>query len=435
MELGALPAMEMVKAPHTARTLATILAILFAVIVLALVFTPWQQSVPGKGRVIALTPVERQQAIEAPVEGRIVKWHVVEGSRVKEGDVVVELADQDPNMLGRLASVREAVEGRLTAGRRRVEEMNGQILQLEESRLNAISAAKSRVQMADDRLNAAGQNLEAAKARRTTADLNMTRQKKLFEKGLTSERNVELARLEMDSAAADLLAREAALNAARNDRVALESDLQKITADQNALIRNARASLESANADVQNARAELERASGSFFRQSTQMVRAPRDGTIFRLVAQPGSELLKSGEKLADFVPDVSSPVVELFLSGNDTPLVHRGDKVRLQFNGWPAIQFVGWPSAAVGTFGGQVVLVDSTDNGKGQFRILVEPDPGDDPWPSRTYLRQGVQANGWVLLRMVPLGYELWRQFNGFPPVIADGEPGTVGQKAKGDK
>ena len=94
-------------------------------------------------------------------------------------------------------------------------------------------------------------------------------------------------------------------------------------------------------------------------------------------------------------------------------------EKVRLQFEGWPAVQFVGWPSVAVGTFGGTVAFVDQTDNGKGKFRIVVVPDEDDDPWPEHRYLRQGVRANGWVLLNEVSLGFELWRQFNGFPPVV----------------
>jgi hypothetical protein len=58
---------------------------------------------------------------------------------------------------------------------------------------------------------------------------------------------------------------------------------------------------------------------------------------------------------------------------------------------------------------------------------VLVEADEADDPWPSRRFLRQGVRANGWVLLNIVPLGYEFWRQFNGFPPVIAPDEPGAA--------
>ncbi|HBY61736.1 MAG TPA: transporter [Solibacterales bacterium] len=433
-ELGTLPAMRLVGTPHTTRTLARVLAVMFLVTVAALVFTPWQQSVPGKGRVVALNPNDRLQAIGAPVEGRITKWNVIEGSRVKAGQVIGEIADQDPNILSRLGIIQGSEEQRWQATQRRVSELDSQILQLEESRENAIQAAKSRLQMAVDRVRSAEQTLEDGKARFIAAEQNLPRQKQLLDKGLTSVRNLELAQAEYDQAKANVEARQAALNAAMNDRKAFESDLQRVTASEAAIVRSARASLETAKAEEQNFRAVYERARAAYARQSTQVITAPRDGAIYRLIVQPGSELLKSGDRIAEFVPEfASSPVVELFLNGNDVPLVHRGDKVRLQFNGWPAIQFVGWPSVAVGTFGGIVFLVDPTDNGQGEFRILVAPDPDDEPWPSPGYLRQGVLANGWVLLKMVPLGFEMWRQFNGFPPVIAADEPGAG--KGKGGK
>jgi membrane fusion protein, adhesin transport system len=104
---------------------------------------------------------------------------------------------------------------------------------------------------------------------------------------------------------------------------------------------------------------------------------------------------------------------------GNDAALISPGRHVRLQFEGWPAVQFAGWPSVAVGTFGGRVGFVDATDDGKGRFRVVVVPDPEDEDWPSAQYLRQGVRAKGWVLLEQVRLGFELWRQFNGFPPAL----------------
>jgi hypothetical protein len=135
--------------------------------------------------------------------------------------------------------------------------------------------------------------------------------------------------------------------------------------------------------------------------------------------------------------------MVEVWLQGQDMPLVtprevgpegkilREGSPVRLQFEGWPALQLIGWPSLARGTFGGEVVLVDPTDNGKGKFRILVAEKQdvvqGPDgkatsvPWPGSRWLRQGVRANGWVLLQRVPLWYEVWRQLNGFPPVITE--------------
>jgi hypothetical protein len=123
-------------------------------------------------------------------------------------------------------------------------------------------------------------------------------------------------------------------------------------------------------------------------------------------------------------------------VDGNDMPLLSEGREVRLQFEGWPAVQFTGWPSVAVGTFGGQVALIDATDDGRGRFRILVRPDQPAD-WPSGLYLRQGVRVNGWVLLNQVRLGYELWRRFNGFPPTVALREPKADGaaSPAKGAK
>ena len=132
-------------------------------------------------------------------------------------------------------------------------------------------------------------------------------------------------------------------------------------------------------------------------------------------------------------VPDTTDRVVELMIDGVDAPLiaahmeeVGRGPHVRLQFEGWPAVQFVGWPSVATGTFGGKVRQIDPTDDGYGRFRILVEPDEmfDGDRWPEGHYLRQGNQAVGWVFLNRVTLGYELWRQFNGFPPVLAPKAP-----------
>lgn len=427
-----LPAMGLVNSTKSARTLAWILVFLLVFSAFALVFTPWQQSVSGNGDVSALTPLERTQTLSAPVEGRVLRWHVTEGSKVKEGDVIVELTDNDPLILERIQNERVAVEDRRRSTEGRVHAHTDRIARLNESRVNAISAGRNRVQMALDRITQADQALTASEERLTAARLNIERQKSLFKTGLTSQRTVELAQQEFATAEAEVRRAKAALSAAQNEKRAIDDDLRKIQADADAAIEGERAALQTARAEVNNISAELQRIDVRVARQQTQKIVAPRNGTILRLLAQPSSELLKSGEPVAQFVPDTYEPTVELWLNGVDMPLVARGDMVRLQFNGWPAIQFVGWPSVAVGTFGGRVQLVDATDTKEGKFRILVVPDKNDDPWPSANYLRQGVQAKGWVLLRQVPLGWELWRRFNGFPPIIADSEAGVKGAKEK---
>ena len=68
------------------------------------------------------------------------------------------------------------------------------------------------------------------------------------------------------------------------------------------------------------------------------VVTAPRDGSVLRLIARQGGEMVKAGDPIAQFVPDTEARAVELWLDGIDAPLVTPGRHVRLQFEGWPAV-------------------------------------------------------------------------------------------------
>ena len=407
------------------RTLSRVIQALILTTMIALTVTPWQQNVSGTGRVIAYHPEERPQNIEATVEGRISKWYVVEGSTVKKGDPIVDLADNDPAIIERLQQERTAAAQTISASERRVKSTEDRIRGLELVLNNSVTAARARVQMSIDRVAAAEQSLQAARAALTTARLQIDRQKGLAAKGLTSTRNVELAELDLQQKTAELERAQAALNAAKSEKLSLDAELLRTDSDAQSRIDETWATHASAASDVAKAQGELTKIEVRLARQSTMRVTAPTEGTVFRVIARQSGELLKAGDAIAVIVPKTQNNVVELLMDGNDVPLISAGRKVRLQFEGWPALQFSGWPSVAVGTFGGKVMLVDATDNGQGKFRVLIEPDPTDEPWPSQAYLRQGVRANGWVLLNQVALGFEFWRQFNGFPPVIAHQEPG----------
>jgi multidrug efflux pump subunit AcrA (membrane-fusion protein) len=417
-------ALHSIQVPRAARVLARLLVLLLVVLLLGLTLTPWRQTILGSGRVIAFRPEERLQQIEAPLDGRIVTWHVIEGTAVKKGDPIVDLTDNDPAIIERLRDERAQIVGTIELGEARVAALAARILGLDETLTTSVLAAELREQMARERVESADQALTAARAARVTADLNLERQRALAGKGLTSTRAVELAELEATTRIAEVDRSIAALNAARSEAASMRAELLRTRADARARIDEARAAAASGRSDVAKARAELARMDVRLARQQTQRVAAPVDGTVLRVLARQSGELLKAGAPLAVIVPASRHDVVELWVDGNDMPMVMPGAEVRLQFEGWPAVQFSGWPSIAVGTFGGRVRLVDPADNGRGRFRVLVEPDPADDPWPSRRFLRQGVRANGWVLLNVVPIGFELWRQFNGFPPVIAPDEP-----------
>ncbi|MGZ8142531.1 MAG: HlyD family secretion protein [Methylosarcina sp.] len=417
--LTSLSDLEGAQTDPIAVRIAGSLVVLFLFLLVFLALTPWQQNVQGVGRVVAYIPGDRQQMIGAPVEGRIARWLVKEGSQVKKGEVIAELLDNDPLLLQRLANERQALLDRQSAVDNRVETFREQLRMAELSRPQALAAAESRLEMGKQRQKAAAQALDAARAARQTASLNLNRQQQLQQKGLASRRTLELAELDMAQRSADSERAQATLIAAKNEVSALNADRQKLAADTTAGVEKARAELNKAIEDQNYVRADLLKLETRLARQQTQTIAAPRDGTVLRLLANPNAELIKAGQALAILVPDTDQRAVELWVDGNDLPLIITGSRVRLQFEGYPAIQFGGWPEFSVGSFGGRVVLIDATDDGKGHFRILVGPDPDDIPWPDTRFLRQGVRVNGWILLGRVTLGYEMWRIFNGFPPLV----------------
>lgn len=64
----------------------------------------------------------------------------------------------------------------------------------------------------------------------------------------------------------------------------------------------------------------------------------------------------------------------------------------------------------------------------------MVIPTADSRDWPSSRYLRQGVSARAWILLQEVSIGYELWRQVNGFPARLPQQASNSM-QKPKAGK
>jgi len=413
------------RSPRVARVLARLFVVALVVTVLVLVFAPWQQSVVGHGRVVAYAPLERQQIIEAPIEGRISEWYVQEGERVTAKQVLAELSDNDPEILARIERERDAALAHKVAAEGAVEVAEARIAALELARDAKTVSAELRVDMGRNRLDAAERSVDAAKSTERTAKLNLERQRALFEDGLASKRTLELAELDFETAQAELDRASASLKATKREIGALGADAEHVGADANASIESARESLRKAESELAKADAELQKIEIRLARQQRMKILAPRDGTILRILAKQDAQMLGPGDPVAVFVPDITANAVELWVDGLHGPLVTPGRAVRLQFEGWPAVQFVGWPSAAVGTFGGVVEFVDATADERGRFRVVVSPDPADEPWPDSRWLRQGVRVNGWVLLDRVSLGFELWRQFNGFPPAVSPAPDG----------
>lgn len=412
---GQLPAIALAGSSRGSHLLARGLLAVFGLVVVGLVVLPWQQSVRGTGRVIAFDPLDRRISIEAPMAGRVKRMAVVEGQRVSKGDVIAEIQDNDPNLVANVRAQREAVGNRVSAARDRLSALTAQLEQQQSAKLQALAAGRQRI--AAERIAA------------QTARLHFERTEALAKGGLVSQRELELAIQTRDASAANLAAVTATLAQIERE---FDAAGARIRADRN-------------QAQGELAAAERERGATDILvgQNEQQTVVAPRDGIVLAVTATEGT-FLRPGSPIATIIPETHTRYAEIWLQGNDVPLVTPrrtgpdgkvtpGSPVRIRFEGWPAIQFVGWPSVAVGTFGGEVVFVDATDDGTGRFRVVVAQKPDvvttngvttTQNWPGNQWLRQGVRADGWVLLQQLPLWKEVWRQLNAFPPIIADKEP-----------
>lgn len=421
--------------PQPVRWLARLVFLMFLSIPFVLAFVPWQQTVVCRGTIVAYSPVERMQVLTARVSGQVERWHVVEGSRVKMNDPLVDIEDNDPALADRLEAQRRFLAGRLEAAQQELAELQAAAGAQEAARAAAVKAAEANRDAAAKAIDVAKQ----AKANATfSRDFELNRYEMfddLFTNprfgGLESKLSRDEARMRADRAVTDTEQADAQVSRAQAALLTAEANIVQADAAGLSAIAVAHSNARQAEQDLFAVERDIQEIDNRIERFKARRVVAPCDGVVYRVAANVsrGGQYVREGDELCTIVPDTNDRVAELFLDGVDAPIVlayrdRAGEMphVRLQFEGWPAVQFSGWPETAIGTFGGRIRQVDAASGMAGQCRILVEPDavmPGD-AWPDSEFLRQGNQVIGWVFLNRVTLGFEIWRRLNGFPPVLA---------------
>jgi multidrug resistance efflux pump len=391
--------LEALGTPRGARILAKLLLGLMLLFIVIL-FLPWQQNIRGAGKVTAFNPQNRPQSVEAVIAGRIQKWHVQEGQFVDRGDTIVTISEVkekffDPQLLPRLREQIQAKENGLESKEEKIEALNRQVAALRNGMQLKIEQARAK--------------LDAERVRFENAKNQYERNKNLFEAGniaLTKFQDIEY---KFQGSQADFLNAQTEL-----DRLRAEF-LDKINKSESE-ISSTYGELFDAQAEISKMRNELANFS---IRNEQYQILAPQSGFIVKAIQSGIGETIKEGDAVCTIMPETTDVAVEMYVRAMDVPLMARGEKVRIEFDGWPALQFSGWPSVSVGTFGGEVQVIDYVNSKPGEFRILVVPDSADEPWPKQ--LRQGSGIKGWIMLNDVPIWYEIWRQLNGFPPSLYD--------------
>ncbi|MDB4752872.1 HlyD family secretion protein, partial [Winogradskyella sp.] len=230
---------------------------------------------------------------------------------------------------------------------------------------------------------------------------------------------VEDARVKLQETQAKRISQEAKLLASKNEVINSQVEISRVKAEYADKISKAESDKFSAQSSQFNSEAQVQKleneVSNYTIRNSLMFMTAPYDGYIQTALRGGVGQTFKEGEELVGIIPAEVDLAVETFVEPIDLPLIHKGEKVRIQFDGWPAIVFSGWPNVSYGTYGGEVVAVERFISPNGKFRVLLKPDPEDHAWPKD--VRAGSGAFTMALLDDVPIWFELWRQLNSFPP------------------
>ncbi|MDO6813528.1 HlyD family secretion protein [Tenacibaculum soleae] len=396
----------------------------FLLILLITLFLPWTQNVTSTGNVTTLKPNQRPQTIQSQIPGRIEEWFIQEGNFVKKGDTILriseiksnyfdtKLAERTGNQLNAKSLSEKSYTNKVAALKRQI---NG----LQNERKLKLQQAKNKLQQAYLKVTSDSIDLETATIKQGIAKTQYERTLTLQREGLKAVKDVEEKKAKLQEYSAKVISQKNKLLTSKNNIINAEIAISSIGASYIDKISKAESSLYSAKSGAYETAIQVSKLETNLAnynkRSSLLYVTAPQDGYINKTIKSGIGETFKEGEQLVNIMPATYDLAVEMYIKPIDLPLIHINEKVRVQFDGWPAIIFSGWPNMSTGTYEAKIIAIENFISDNGKYRVLIVPNNNKQPWPKA--IRIGSGAKTIALLENVPIWYELWRQINSFPP------------------
>ncbi len=395
------------------------------IVVAIVLFLPWTQTFRAKGRVTTLKLEQRPQELNSILPGKIVKWYVKEGDFVQQGDTILQISEikddyLDPQLLNRTGEQMIAKQQSIGFYKNKVAATQNQLGALDNNRLLKQSQLINKIQQLKFKLQSDSVENIAAANEVKIATLQFKRQQLMYDSGLVSLTQLEQRNQVFQNALAKKMSAENKYASTRQELNIANIEADAINQDYVEKMSKAQGEQFQSLSQISGTEGEVAKLQNQYsnynIRSGMYYITAPQNGQITKAKKAGLGEMIKEGEMLVEIVPDKIDYAIELFVAPVDLPLVSINQPVRFVFDGFPAIVFSGWPKASYGTFAGRVVAIENAVSNNGKFRILVKEDEEEEKkWPKE--LKIGTGTQGIALLKNVPVGYEIWRNINGFPP------------------
>ncbi|WP_428742369.1 HlyD family secretion protein [Tenacibaculum sp.] len=412
----------------------------FSMLLLIILFLPWTQNVSSNGKVTTLKPDQRPQTLQSQIPGRIEEWFVQEGDLVKKGDTILRISEIkseyfDTKLAERTDKQLNSKNLSAKAYTNKISALQKQIAAIQNERVLKLEQAKNKLKQAHLKVKSDSIDLKAAEIKQNIGQTQLDRTLTLQKEGLKAVKDVEEKRAKLQELTAKLVSQENKFLTSKNDLINAQLSISSIQASYIDKLSKAESSLYTAQSDAYDTDVQVSKLETSLAnynkRSSLLYITAPQDGYINKTIKSGIGETFKEGEQLVNIMPANYDLAVEMYIQPIDLPLIHTGESVRVQFDGWPAMVFSGWPNVSYGTYGAKIVAIENFISSNGKYRVLIVPDSNDEPWPKA--IRVGSGAKTIAMLENVPIWYELWRQLNSFPPNFY--QPKNKNYKSKEDK
>jgi len=201
--------------PYVKRiwTITTIIVI----ILIAMFFLPWQQTVRGEGKIVAYDPTQRDYTITASFSGVIEKFHVQENQFIKQGTPLFSMVDFDKKYVHKLKKIATSLQQQL-------DNTKDEIKNLKDKKNNGSTFLTEGIDVYDQKYKQAQDKIQSLKFKKISLEknyevstLNFERIKILYEDGIESKRAYE---------------------SVHNTQILTKSQLEKIDVDLNIEKRN-----------------------------------------------------------------------------------------------------------------------------------------------------------------------------------------------------
>ena len=418
------------------RTLNKIIIFFFILGVLIL-FLPWTQNISGSGAVTTLKPNQRPQSIQSVISGRIENWYVQEGDFVNKGDTILFISEikedyMDPNLVANTQKQVNAKKMSLESYGSKVSTLSTQIRSIESERGLKFEQAQNKIKQSLLKIKSDSMDLVAVKTQLKIANTQFDRAMQLNKEGLKPLTDVEEKRLKLQEVEAKIITQENKFLSSKNEYINAKVETNRINAEYAEKISKAQSDQYTALSNQFDTEAQVNKLENQYanysIRNGMYYIKAPQSGYVNRVLQAGIGQTVKEGTPIVSIMPAVFDIAVETYIDPIDLPLVHRGEKIRVWFDGWPTIVFSGWPDVSYGTFGGKIVAIENFISDNGKYRMLIAPDKEAEPWPKEISIGSGAETI--ALLDTVPIWFEIWRILNGFPPNYYKSDVKTTKEK-----